>query len=61
MIGQIILTFFVRGSISVRLTSRLDSAGLPMLKEQQIYLIGQIQTSQTGGQTHNNTSPYEIG
>ena len=31
---------------------------LPMLNEQQFYLFGQIQTSQTGGQPYSNTSPY---
>ena len=28
-----------------------------MLNEQQIYLFGQIQTSQTGGQQYSDTSP----
>ena len=30
----------------------LDSATLFMLNEQQFYLFGQIQTSQTGGQPY---------
>ena len=29
-----------------------------MLNEQEIYLLGQIQTSQTGGQLYSDTSPY---
>ena len=33
------------------------AAALLMLKEQQIYLFGQIQTSQTGGQPYSDTSP----
>ena len=36
----------------------LDSAALLMLNEQQIYLFGQIQTSQTGYQLYSDTSPY---
>ena len=32
--------------------------GLFILNYQQIYLFGQIQTSQTGGQLYNDTSPY---
>ena len=28
-----------------------------MWNEQQFYLLGQIQTSQTGGQLYNDTSP----
>ena len=36
----------------------LDSAALFILNEQQFYLFGQIQTSQTGGQPYNDTSPY---
>ena len=34
-----------------------DSAGLIMLNEQQFYLVGLIQTSQTGGQPYSDTSP----
>ena len=30
---------------------------LPMLNEQQFYLFGQIQTSQTGDQLYGDTSP----
>ena len=29
-----------------------------MLNEQQFYLLGEIQTSQTGDQLHSDTSPY---
>ena len=29
-----------------------------MLNEQQFYLFGQIQTSQTGGQPYSDTFPY---
>ena len=29
-----------------------------MLNEQQTYLFGQIETSQIGGQTYRDTSPY---
>ena len=36
----------------------LDSAALFILNEQQFYLFGQIQTSQTGGQPYIDTSPY---
>ena len=57
------LTHFVRGSITVWLTSGLtgfDSAALFMFNQQQIYLFGQIQTSQTGGQLHSDTSPYKV-
>ena len=54
----------LEGSITVWLTSclfRLDSADLLMLNEQQFYLFGQIQTSQTGGQPYIDTSPYGVG
>ena len=47
--------------ITVQLTSCLfclDSAALLILNEQQIYLYGQIQTSQTGGHPYSDTSPY---
>ena len=36
----------------------LDLAALLMLNEQQLYLLGKIQSSQTGGQTDSDTSPY---
>ena len=55
MIGKI--------SITVRLTSCsfwLDSAALLMLNEQQFYLFGQIQISQTGGQLYSDTSPLMV-
>ena len=29
-----------------------------MLNEQQSYMLGQIQTNQTGGQLYSDTSPY---
>ena len=57
--NQIILTYFVRGSNPVRLTS-LDSAALVMFNQHQIYLFGQIQCSQTGGQPYSDTSPYAV-
>ena len=31
-----------------------------MLNKQQIYLFGQIQTSQTGGQLYSDDSPYKV-
>ena len=49
--------------MTVRLIScftRLDSAALFMFILQQIYLFGQIQTSQTGGRLHSDTSPCEV-
>ena len=45
----------LKGSITEWLTSCLfclGSAALLMLNEQQFYLFGQIQTSQTGGQQY---------
>ena len=63
ILNQKTLTYFVRGSISVWLTScliRLDSAALLYSNDQQIYLFGQIQTSQTRGQLYSDTSPYEV-
>ena len=50
-------------SVTVQLTSSLtylDSAGLLMLNWMQIYKFGQIQTSQTGRQLCNDTSPYKV-
>ena len=35
----------------------LDSAALLMLNEEPLYLFGQIQTSQTGGQLYSDTFP----
>ena len=58
-LDQRTLTYLERGSISVRLTScltGLDSAPLLIYYQQQIYLIGQIQTSQP----YSDTSPYEV-
>ena len=40
--------------------SGLDSAALLMFSQQQIYLFGQIQTSQTVVQVYSDTSPYEV-
>ena len=31
-----------------------------MINQQQIYLFGQIQTSQTGGQPYSDSSPYKV-
>ena len=31
-----------------------------MLNQQQIYVIGRIQTSQTGGQLYSDTSLYKV-
>ena len=36
----------------------VDLAALLMLNEQQLYLFGQLQTSQTGGQLYSYTSPF---
>ena len=36
----------------------LDSAALLVWHEQQFFLFGQIETSQTGGQPYSGTSPY---
>ena len=55
------LTYFIRGSITVRLTSclnGLNSAALVMFNQQLIYLFGQA--TQTGGQLYSETSPYEV-
>ena len=63
ILSQGTLTYFVRGSITVWLTSYwtgLDSAAVLMFNQQQIYLFSQIQTSQTGGQPYNDTSPYKV-
>ena len=38
----------------------LDSAALLMFNQQQIYLFGQIKTSQTRGQPSSDTFPYEV-
>ena len=51
----------LRGSVTAWLTSWLfclNSVALLLLNEQQFYLFGQIQTSQTGGQLYSNTYPY---
>ena len=52
------LALFKKG-ITVRLTSYLfclDSAALLLLNEKQFYLLGQTQTSQTGGQPYSDTA-----
>ena len=62
-VNQKTLIYFVRGSIIVWLVSCLtgmDSAALFMFNQQQIYLFGQIQASQTGGQRYSNTFPYKV-
>ena len=59
----ITLIYFVKGSITVQLTSCLtgfDSAALLMFNQQQIYLFGWIQISQIGGQLYSDTSPYKV-
>ena len=48
------------GSITLWLTFCLfclNSAALLKLNEEQLYLFGQIQTSQRGGQPYSDTSP----
>ena len=53
----------IRGSITVQLTSCLfclDSAALLMLNEQQFFLLGQTQTSSTGGQRYSDTLPLKV-
>ena len=62
-IKQETLTYFVRGSITVRLTSCLtgyDSAAMFVFNSQQIYSFDQIQPSHAGGQPYRDTSPYEV-
>ena len=49
-----------RGSITVQMTSCLfclNLEALLLLNGQLLYLFGQIQTSQTGGQPYSDTSP----
>ena len=56
---QTTLTYFVRGNITVLLTScltGLDSAILLNWNYKQIYLFGQILTGQTGGQAYSDIS-----
>ena len=49
------LTYFVRGSITVQLLC------FPMFNQKKdIYLFGQIQTSQTGDQSYSDTSSYKV-
>ena len=57
------LTYFVRGSIAVHLTSYVTGlyiAALLIMNQIQIYKFGRIQTSQTGGQRLSHPSPYEV-
>ena len=52
---------YLKESFTLQLTSGLfclDSAALLMLNKRQLYLFGQIQTSQTGGQPYSDTFPY---
>ena len=61
--NQRTLTYFVRGNITVQLTScltGLDSAVLLNWNYKQICLFGQILTSQTGGQPYSDISPYKV-
>ena len=53
-------TLTIGGSLTVRLVClfNMDSAALFMSNEPQFYLVGRIQTSQTGGQPYSDTSPY---
>ena len=57
-LSQRTLTYFVRGSITVQLTS-YDSAALLVLIQLEVYKFGRIQTSQKGGQLYSDTSPYK--
>ena len=62
--GQRTLTFFVRGRITVWLTSWLTVLDLAkqanlLFKHKQSSWI-QIQTSQTGGQPYSDTSHFEV-
>ena len=57
------LTYFIRGSITVRLTSCLT--GLDLAEQVNLLLIKHkqsswIQTSQTGGQLYSDTSPHRL-
>ena len=57
------LSYFLRGSITVWLTSYLT--GLDLIKLVNLYLsqhklCSWILTSQTGGQLYGDTSPYEV-
>ena len=38
----------------------LETAALVIMNEQQIYLFGQSQTSQTGGQLYSDTSASKV-
>ena len=55
--NQRTLTFFSTGSITAWLTScltGLDLAALLMFNQQQIFMFGEIQTSQTGGPPYSD-------
>ena len=57
------LTYFVKGNITVQLTScltGLDSAFLLNWNYKQICLFGQILTGQTGGHPYSDISPYKV-
>ena len=61
---QRILTYFIRGSITVRMTSSLT--GFDLTEQVKLLLFIQqkqsskSQTSKTGGQQYTDTSPYEV-
>ena len=62
-IEQKTLTYFIRGSITVQLTSCLT--GLDLAKQVNQLLIklkqsSRFQTIPTGGQPYSNTYPYEV-
>ena len=62
-LNQRTFTYFVTGSITVRLTSCficLVSAALLLLNEEHIYLFGQIQAGQTASRPYSDTSPYKV-
>ena len=62
-LGQRTLTYYIRGNITIRLTSCLtgfDSAVLLKRNYKQICLFGQILTGQTGGQLYSDISPYKV-
>ena len=63
LFSQRTLTYFIRGNITVRLTScltGLDSAVLLNWNYEQICLFGHILTGQTEGQPYSDISPYEV-
>ena len=63
VLEQRTLNYFVRGNITVRLTSRLTGLDLAVLlnwKYKQNCLFGQILTGLTGGQPYSDISPYKV-